>query len=296
MSLVTFIGKFIPDFSTVVAPISALMGKNADYVWGPLQEGAFQAILTEIKSPRILRHFDPKKGTDVIVDASPVGLSAILSQEDRSVLCVSRKLSKVETRYSQTEREALAVVWACERLHYYLHGIKFTVLSDHKPLEVLYSPRGKSAARILRWYIIWLLPYRFVVRYRRGKENPAGYFLRKPVSECSGEEETLAQEAEYFVNNLITSAIPHCLTLQEITVESVKDKLLQRLVQCMEVNDWVGTGELARYSHLKIRSRSGLMSRECIHNCTDCATIGTVQGAYRKYARVIGDSILGLAP
>ena len=35
---------------------------------------------------------------------------------------------------------------------------------------------------------------------------------------------------------------------------------------------------------------------------TDCrtiadrATIGTVQGAYRKYARVIGDSILGLAP
>ena len=246
-----------------MAPISALMGKNADYVWGLLQEGAFQAILTEIKSPRILRHFDPKKETDVIVDASPVGLSAILSQEDRSVLCVSRKLSKVETRYSQTEREALAVVWACERLHYYLYGIKFTVLSDHKPLEVLYSPRGKSAARILRWYIIRLLRYRFVVRYRRGKENPSGYFLRKPVSECSGEEETLAQEAEYFVNNLITSAIPHCLTLQEITVESVKDKLLQRLVQCMEVNDWVGTGELARYRAVRdeLMCKNGIVMR-----------------------------------
>ena len=262
MGLVTFIGKFIPDFSTVVAPISALMGKNADYVWGPLQEEAFQAILTEIKSPRILRHFDPKKETDVIVDASPVGLSAILSQEDRPVLCVSRKLSKVETRYSQTEREALAVVWACERLHYYLYGIKFTVLSDHKPLEVLYSPRGKSAARILRWYIR-LLPYRFVVRYRRGKDNPADYFSRKPVSECSGEEETLAHEAEYFVNSLITSAIPHCLTLQEITVESVKDKLLQRLVQCMEVNDWVGTGELARYRAVRdeLMYKNGIVMR-----------------------------------
>ena len=38
------------------------------------------------------------------------------------------------------------------------------------------------------------------------------------------------------------------------------------------------------------------MSRERIHNFTDRAMIGTVQGAYRKYARVIGDSILGLAP
>ena len=36
------------------------------------------------------------------------------------------------------------------------------------------------------------------------------------------------------------------------------------------------------------------MSRERIHDCTDRATISTVQGAYRKYARVIRDSILGL--
>ena len=141
----------------------------------------------------MLQHFDPAKKTEVIVDASPVGLCSILAQEGRPVLFVSRKLSKVETRYSQTEREALAVVWSCERLHFYLYGIDFVVLSDHQPLEILYSPKGKPAARILRWYIR-LLPYRFVVQYRKGSDNPADYFSRKPVSECSGEEERLASE------------------------------------------------------------------------------------------------------
>ena len=136
MGIVNFIGKYIPGFSTVVA----------GFVWGAKREAAFQAILKEIKSPRMLQHFDPAKKTEVIVDASPVGLCAILAQEDRPVLFVIRKLSKVETRYSQTEREALAVVWSCERLHFYLYGIDFVVLSDHQPLEILYSPKGKPAA------------------------------------------------------------------------------------------------------------------------------------------------------
>ena len=54
---------------------------------------------------------------------------------------------------------------------------------------------------------------------------------------------------------------------------------------------WTVPTDCRTIGHLKIRSRPGLMSRERIHNCTDRATIGTVQGAYRKYARVIGDFI-----
>ena len=77
---------------------------------GSKEEAAFQEILKDIKSPRMLQHFDPAKKTEVIVDASLVRLCAILAQEDRPVLFVSRKLSKVETRYSQTEHEALAVI------------------------------------------------------------------------------------------------------------------------------------------------------------------------------------------
>ena len=205
MGLINFIGKYIPRFSTIIAPISDMLSKEVEFVWGKQQEDAFQVILREIKSPRLLRHFDPTKKTEVIVDASPVGLCAILTQEGEPVLFVSRKLSSVESRYSQTEREALAVVWACERLHFYLYGIDFVIFSDHQPLEILFSPKGKPAARILRWYIR-LLPYRFVIQYRKGSDNPADYFSRKPVDECSGEEETLALETECLVNSVLVGS------------------------------------------------------------------------------------------
>ena len=73
IGLVNFIGKFIPNFSTIIAPISSMLSKTAVYIWGEEQEEAFQTVLEEIRSPRILQHFDPLKETSIIVDASPVG-------------------------------------------------------------------------------------------------------------------------------------------------------------------------------------------------------------------------------
>ena len=70
-----------------------------------------------------MAYFKKSKQTELFTVASPIGLSAILSQktlgkEDRKIIaCVSRSLIDVEGCYSQTEKEALAIVWAIERLH-----------------------------------------------------------------------------------------------------------------------------------------------------------------------------------
>ena len=44
----------------------------------------------------------------------------------------------MKKRYSQTEKEALGIVWACERIHMYLYGTDFEILTDHKPLQFIY--------------------------------------------------------------------------------------------------------------------------------------------------------------
>ena len=86
-----------------------------------------------------MAYFDQNKHTELTTDASPWVLSAILSQcmpgtnDQKVVAYISRSLSEVERRYSQTEREALAIVWAMEGLHLYLHGAKFTLCKISNP-------------------------------------------------------------------------------------------------------------------------------------------------------------------
>ena len=74
-----------------------------------------------LASSNNMAYFNEDPETQVIVDSSPVGLGAILSQKQkdgshRPVYYTSRALTDVAQRYSQTEREALTIVWMCENL------------------------------------------------------------------------------------------------------------------------------------------------------------------------------------
>ena len=90
--------------------------------------------------------------------------NAYLESKTLLIRCqASKSLSAVERRYSQTEKEALAVVWAYERFHVFLYGIEFELYTDHKPLETIYSSRSKPCARIERW-ILRIQPYKFQVK------------------------------------------------------------------------------------------------------------------------------------
>ena len=51
----------------------------------------------------------------------------------------SRALTPAETRYAQTEKELLAIVFACDPLDAYVYGRDLVNMkTDHKPLEVTF--------------------------------------------------------------------------------------------------------------------------------------------------------------
>ena len=71
-----------------------------------------------------MAYYNQHAETRVTTDASPV------VQPDgqfRPVYYASRKLSKTEQRYSQFEREALAIKWACEKFFLFLYGTEFEI-------------------------------------------------------------------------------------------------------------------------------------------------------------------------
>ena len=137
-------------------PIRRITHKNHPWLWGPEQSEAFNKLRDLISSDTVLAHFDPSLPTQVRHEACKIGISGALTQKHpdgsiRPVAYASRILSPMEQRYSQTEREALSGVWACERFHFYIHGSQFDLVGDHKPLEVLLNGRGNPSPRIERW-------------------------------------------------------------------------------------------------------------------------------------------------
>lgn len=127
LGLITFVGKFIPNLATITEPLRILTKKYATFKWEKEQQQAFDQLKAHLTSSLVLGYYNVRDRTQLYADASPVGLGAVLVQfkegEPRIISYASKSLSETVKRYFQTEKEALALVWAVERFHFYLfHG------------------------------------------------------------------------------------------------------------------------------------------------------------------------------
>lgn len=173
----------------------------------------------------------------MMADASPVGLGAVLIQSDnngpRIVAYGNKSLTDVEKRYFQTEKEALALVWAVEHFRMYLFGKDtFDLVTDHKPLEVIFGNRTKSCARIERW-VLRLQSYSYKVVYKPGKTNIADCLSRLCTTNI-----IQPFEDEHHINQIVEYARPCAIGMDEIAEESAQDKDIQLVKEALHSGIW----------------------------------------------------------
>ena len=179
LGILTYYCKFLPNMSTVLAPLYKLLQKNVPWTWGTEQQIAFDSAKSALTSDRLLVHYDPDKELILACDASPYGVGAVLSHRlpdgsDQPISFASRSLASAERKYSQLDKEALAIVFGIKRFHQYLFGRSFTILSDHKPLQHLFAETKGipvlASARIQRWALI-LSAYNYSIEYKPGSTH-----------------------------------------------------------------------------------------------------------------------------
>ena len=93
------------------------------------------------------------------------------------VACASQLLSKAERNYGITNLEGLAVSWAISHFETYIHGMHFTVITDHSALKAL-KDKSVLTERLLR-RAEKLLEYDFDVIYCSGRDNVVPDFLSR---------------------------------------------------------------------------------------------------------------------
>ena len=145
LGMVNQMGKFVINLAELTQPLRELLKKNTKWQWNSPQEVAFVKIKEELCKPTVLSFYDPNLPTKVSADASSYGLGAVLLQQHNSqwkpVAYASCSMSETEKRYSQIEKEALAVTWACDKFANYIIGIHIIIETDHKPLLSLLSTK-----------------------------------------------------------------------------------------------------------------------------------------------------------
>lgn len=176
LGMVGFYGKFIPNLARTCRPLYELLQKDSEFNWSEKAQEAWKKIKNDLANASSLSIFDSKLPIIVATDASGDGIGACLLQvengEEKAMAFASRTLTDNERKYSITELEALACVFAVEKWHLYLYGREFTLRTDHKALETVLTAvgKGKKSFRLSRWYAR-LLNYTFKVEYVKGADN-----------------------------------------------------------------------------------------------------------------------------
>ena len=174
LGCVGYYRRFIKDYAQRALPLTELLKKEEEFNWNPDRQSAFEELKLTLSRAPILSSPDWTKDFHVTLDASGWCLGAILwqfvdSNRKSPVYYACRQMSPTEKKYTTTEREALAVIYACKKFWHYLLGYQIVFHTDHDSLKYLVNKLDLSG-RIARW-ILSLQEFNYKVVVKPGKAN-----------------------------------------------------------------------------------------------------------------------------
>ena len=170
--------RFIPNFSSIAAPLVALTNKAAPTTvqWDASCQSAFDCLKAALAISPVLSYPDRQGRFIVSTDASNDGVGAVLeqiqtsedgSEETKVIAYWSKALSRAQRKYCATHKELLAVVTALEQFRYYLSGRHFDVITDHASLTWLLNFKNPEGM-IARW-LSRLALFHYTITHKAGK-------------------------------------------------------------------------------------------------------------------------------
>lgn len=199
LGLLNYYNKFLPNLATRLAPLHRLLRKDVWWAWNREQEEAFQHSKQWLKSAKVLVPYSADRELVLACDASPYGVGAVLSHvmqdgSEKPLGFMSRTLTPAEKRYSQLDKEGLAIMFGIKRFHKYIYGRTFTICTDHQPLISLFHEKKAvpqmGSPRVQRWAVL-LRAYEYRMVYKPGKDHAnADALSRLPLPQTEEEEDT----------------------------------------------------------------------------------------------------------
>lgn len=202
-----FYRRFIRDYAKLAKPLTALLrgeeGQMSKQLsakipieLNPEAIKAFEKIKnTLVSSEVMLQYPNFNKDFHLTTDASSYALGAVLEQDSKPIIFISRTLNKAEEHYATNEKEMLAIIWALKSLRNYLYGsASIKIYTDHQPLTYALSNKNTNS-KLKRWKAI-LEEYNYEIKYKPGKSNIVADALSRTVLENQINSMTATQHSD----------------------------------------------------------------------------------------------------
>ncbi|MBW0572918.1 hypothetical protein O181_112633 [Austropuccinia psidii MF-1] len=152
--------QHIKDFASIARPLYKLCDKDTVFEMTVDRVKAFESLREALTTAPLLLMPDFKLPFKLYIDESGDGLGAALHQvqiiNDKPVegpICfISRQIKPTEARYGASQIECLCLVWALEKLNYFLEGCVFEVITDCTAVKSLLNMKTPNR-HMLRWQI-----------------------------------------------------------------------------------------------------------------------------------------------
>ena len=266
LGLLNYYNKFLPNLSTVLAPVHKLLQKDTKWQWGDAQQAAFNTSKDLMQSAQVLVHYDPEKDIVLSCDASPYGVGAVLSHHmpdgtERPIGFTSRTLNTAERNYSQLDKEGLSVMFGIQRFHKYIYGRRFTIVTDHKPLLSLFNEMKAvpqmASSRIQRWAVT-LRAYEYTIVYKEGKHHSNADALSRLPLPDTPKVETSEERVLMLESSDIT-----LVTADQVKAWTDKDPVLSR-VREMVHNGWSAKDRGEEFAPYEVRKLELSIQNGCV--------------------------------
>ena len=180
---VQFYKKFLHNLATTTEPLYRLTKKEIQWKWGAEEQATFQTLKNMLCADTVFAHFDRSLPIGVSCDASKVEAVLFHRYGDGSecqIANISKTLTDTQQRYSQFQKEALAIIFALKKLHQFLYGRHFILVTDHRSLIALFGPTKATLALAANRLARWLSQYAYSIEYRQTADHSNADVLSRP--------------------------------------------------------------------------------------------------------------------
>ena len=200
-----FYRRFIKDFSKIARPLCRLLEKDSRFNFDDSCRVAFEEIKSKLIQAPVMAAPDWDQGFEIMCDASDFAMGAALGQRKEKIFRIiyyaSRTFNEAQENYSTTEKEMLAIVFACEKFRQYILGSHVVVHTDHAAIKYLMSKK-EAKPRLIRWVLL-LQEFDLEIKDKRGCDNVIADHLSR-AERSTGEEEEVELKENFPDEQLFT--------------------------------------------------------------------------------------------